>query len=94
MIRTNIQEAMTSMANDGGDQLKKLANFLLMYRTTPHATTSEAPAMLLTRRIPQSCLDFVRPNIAVTAEQKQATQKRSHDQHATDRNFKGGRESG
>ena len=47
------KKAMKTMAREG-DQIKRLANFLLSYRKTPQTTTMEAPAMLLMKRIPRS----------------------------------------
>ena len=49
----------------------KLANFLLAYRTTPHATTGETPAMLLMGRNIRTRLDAIKPNIRKRVEDKQ-----------------------
>ena len=44
-------------------QLKQcLENFLLSYRTTPHAIAKEAPCRLLIGRALRTMLDFLRPN--------------------------------
>ncbi|EEC05181.1 conserved hypothetical protein, partial [Ixodes scapularis] len=42
---------------------KKLANFLLAYRTTPHCTTGEAPAKLLFGRDLPTRLTLLRPDL-------------------------------
>ena len=41
----------------------KLTNFLLAYRTTPHALTGEAPAVLFMGRNLRTKLDILKPNI-------------------------------
>ena len=59
---------------------QKLANFLLAYRTTPHAMTGETPAMLLMGRNIRTRLDVLKPNIRKRVEEKQQDQelKSSH----------------
>ena len=45
-------------------QLKQyLENFLLTYRTTPHATTKVTPCRLMMGRALRTRLDFLRPNL-------------------------------
>uniref|UniRef100_A0A1X7UUS5 Uncharacterized protein n=1 Tax=Amphimedon queenslandica TaxID=400682 RepID=A0A1X7UUS5_AMPQE len=46
---------------------------------TPQATTTEAPAMLLTKRIPRSKLDLVRPDLDKKVQEQQAKQKNYFD---------------
>lgn len=53
----------------------KLANFLLAYRTTPHALTGEAPAVLLMGRNLRTKLDILKPNIRKRVEEKQQDQE-------------------
>ena len=53
----------------------KLANFLMAYRTTPHATTGETPAMLLMGRNIRTKLDVLKPNIRKRVEDKQQDQE-------------------
>ena len=62
------------MRRDPGD-IKKSADFLLRYRKTPHATTNEAPAMLLMKRIPRSRIDLCQPQWRSLVEGKQEIQK-------------------
>jgi len=66
---------------------QRLANFLLQYRTTVHATTNATPCMLLMNRQLRTRLDLLRPNIEVQVANKQADQKVAHDHHSRDRQF-------
>jgi len=47
---------------DEGPLRQQLARFLLSYRTAPHATTKEAPCVLLMGRSLHTRLDFLKPN--------------------------------
>ena len=49
----------------------KLANFLLAYRSTPHALTGETPAVLLINRNIRTRLDILKPNLRKQVEDKQ-----------------------
>ena len=83
----SFKQAMKKMIWQKGDINKKLADFLLRYRKTPHTTTDEAPAMLLMKRIPRSRIDLCHPNLKNTVENKQEAQKRNHDVHAKQKKF-------
>jgi len=50
---------------------RKLPNFLLAYRTTPHALTGEAPVVLLMGRNLRTRLDILEPNIQKRVKEKQ-----------------------
>ncbi|XP_056017099.1 uncharacterized protein K02A2.6-like [Ostrea edulis] len=41
---------------------KKIANFLLLYRNTPHSVTNETPVKLFHGRNLRTCLDLIRPD--------------------------------
>ena len=60
----------------------KIAAFLLMYRTTPHATTGRTPSELLMGRTLRTRLDFVHPQLERDVVHRQQQQKSQHDQHA------------
>ena len=79
--------SMKKMMTDGGDINKKLANFLLTYRKTPQSTTQEAPAMLLTKRIPRSKIDLITPNLQQEVARRQGNQKKQFDKHAKPKEF-------
>lgn len=83
---------------------RRLANFLLTYRTTPHTVTGRTPAELFLKRQLRTRLSLLRPNLAETVENQQAKQKHNHD-HGTlqlreftegervrIKNFRGGKE--
>ncbi len=59
-----------------------LENFLLTYRTTPHSSTGVTPASLFLGRSLRTRLDLMRPELEKIVSDKQAVQKRQHDQHA------------
>lgn len=75
---------------DKGTLLQKLAQFLLMYRTTPHTTTGVPPAELFLRRQVRTRLDLLRPSIRDKVSRQQAAQKHCHDKKAQARSFQMG----
>ena len=64
---------------------QRVSNFLLTYRTTPHATTNETPSQLLMGRKIRTRLDLLRPDGERHVSSKQAQQKADHDKHARSR---------
>ena len=54
---------------------KSLANLLLHYRVTPHATTGVPPCTLMTNHGLRTRVDLLKPNIASNVHSKQAYQK-------------------
>ena len=58
---------------------KRLAEFLLIYRSTPHATTGMRPDELFLRRRIKTRFTLISPNMTPTVEQKQWKQKTAHD---------------
>jgi len=88
-IRT-FKEAMSAGRNDGPSLSHRLANFLLTYRATPHATTQQFPGSLFLGPAIHTRLDLLRPNLQDLVLSKQAAQKNQHDQHARSRTMKVG----
>ena len=66
---------------------QRLQNFLLTYRTTPHATTNETPSTLFLGRHVRTRLDLLYPTLEGTVANKQARQKLQHDRHAWKRDL-------
>lgn len=60
MFRTNLQTAMKCSRNEAGCVKKKLANYLLAYRSTPHCTTNKTPAKLMMGRELRTKMDLIR----------------------------------
>ena len=58
----------------------RLARFLLVNRTTPHATTEMRPDELFIHRHLRTHFTLTQPNLAPTIEKHQQQQKWSHDQ--------------
>ena len=75
------------LTNESQPLDKRLANFLLQYRTTVHATTNATPCMLLMNRQLRTRLDLLRPDLNARVTEKQAEQKANHDQHSRTREF-------
>jgi hypothetical protein len=57
-----LKNALKSAQRDAGTMKKKLANFLLTYRNTPHTTTNETPAQLFIGRPLRMRLDLLKPD--------------------------------
>ncbi|XP_031564910.1 uncharacterized protein LOC116300226 [Actinia tenebrosa] len=62
---------MKAMKSESASLNKKIANFLQMYRNTPHATTNETPAKMFLGRNIRSRLDLMKPDVKSTVQQKQ-----------------------
>ena len=88
-VRT-FKEAMKAGKNDGLTLSHRLANFLLAYRTIPHATTQRSPCSLFLGRTVRTRLDLLKPNLEDRVQEKQAIQKDQHDQHAHSRSLEAG----
>ncbi|XP_062501421.1 uncharacterized protein K02A2.6-like [Corticium candelabrum] len=82
--------AMKRMKNEQGTLETKLDEFLFRYRITPHATTGEAPAVILMRRRPRSCLDLLHPDLARKTREAQEQQRKDHDKSCGYRNLEMG----
>ena len=59
----------------------RLDNFLLGYRSTPHATMQHNPASLILRRDLRTCMDLLKPNCEEQVTMHQGNQTRHHNQH-------------
>ena len=82
----------------------RLANFLLMYRSTPHTVTGVSTAELFLKRQMRTWFNLLKPSLTETVEEKQQNQKKYHDKgrtklrelsegdHVHVRNFREGKE--
>ena len=57
----------------------RLANFLFMYRNTPHTVTGRTPAELFLKRQVRTRFSLLKPELARRVEKQQAAQKYHHD---------------
>ena len=73
------KEAIRAGVHDRMSLQRNLENFLLVYRTTPHASTGVPPCMLFLGRNLKTRLDLLGPNMKTTVLAKQANQKKAHD---------------
>lgn len=81
------KNAMKAGDTHGPPFHQRLMNFLLTYRSTPHATTNVAPCTLFLNRHVRTRFDLLRPDVDGTVASKQAEQKRQHDLHAKKRDL-------
>jgi transposase InsO family protein len=77
-VRT-FKQTMTAGNRDGRTTQHRLENFLLSYRTVPHATTKVAPCTLFLGRSIRTRFDLLKPNLERQVCEKQAAQKLHHD---------------
>ena len=69
---------------------ERLAKFLLIYRSTPHATTGMRPDELYLRRRIQTRFSLLSPNLTPRVEKYQQKQKVAHDGKRSLQTFKKG----
>ena len=85
-VRT-FKESMQSSSKDGHSLQQRVADFLLSYRSTPHATTDDSPAFLMFKRQIRTRFDLLRPSTQTQVETKQAQQKTNRDRHSRTRHL-------
>ena len=84
------KQALRAGKNDRGNVRQKLAQFLMMYRNTPHATTGVSPTELFLKRRARTRLDVMRPASIDHVYEKQMEQKGNHDKRCRPREFQVG----
>ena len=84
--------------------LHRLANFLLIYRSTPHSVTGQTPSELFLKRQLRNRLTLVKPHLTSSMEKQQSKQIEQHDKQRVQmreffpgervrvRNYRGGKE--
>ena len=85
-----IQAFIKKAIRAGGQEAtfhQRLMNFLLVYQTTPHTTTSVAPSVLFLQRDLTTRLHLLHPDVSEHVKSQQATQKAHHDQHSRRRDL-------
>ena len=58
----------------------RLANFLILNRTTPHYVTGQTPAELFLERQIRNCFTSLKPNLNRVVEEQHLKQKEHHDE--------------
>ena len=86
----SFKNAMSTGAKDITDVSHRMAEFLLAYRSTPHATTMRSPSELFLGRKIRTRLDLILPNCEAKVFQRQAEQKKNHDRSAHTRQLSTG----
>jgi len=81
------KQALKASDKDSRSVSHRLANFLLTYRSTPHATTNVAPSTLFLKRDIRTRFNLLQPDQERQVTQKQAEQVTHHDQHSKERDF-------
>jgi hypothetical protein len=80
----------TSSSNNSVQLHPKIQNFLLTYRSTPHATTHVSPAKLFLNREVRTRLSLIKPDLARTVATEQSKMKNYFDQRTKCREFAAG----
>lgn len=77
------KQSMKVGEHDGLTLQHQSQNFLMTYRSTPHATTGQSPASLFPGRPIRTQFDLVRPVVGEKVRVEQDRQKQCHDAHAS-----------
>ena len=75
-VRT-FKEPMKASKHDGLTLSHRIANFLVTYRNTPHATTQQSPCSLFLGHSLRTRFDLLKPNPQESVAVKQAIQKKT-----------------
>ena len=77
------KHALDASASDPALSLpQRIQNFLLSYRSTPHATTGISPSKLFLQRELRTRLSLTKPDLASQVAAQQSKMKFHHDRHA------------
>ena len=83
----SLKTALKTSASTGLSLAHRLSNFLLTYRSSPHATTGVSPSSLFLHRPLRTRFDLLRPNQESHVTGQQSRQKDVHDKKARFREF-------
>jgi len=81
----SMKQSLKTTQCDGNSVNHRLSNYLLTYRTTPHATTGVAPCTLFLNRKIRTRFDLMLPDREKTVVEKQSVQKEHKDRHSHER---------
>ena len=87
MVPWTFRQSMKAREQDGFILQHQLQNFLIKYRSTPHATMGQSPASLFLGRPLRTRVDLLRPVVEERVRGEQARQKHHHDAHGRYREF-------
>ena len=76
------KEALKAGSSSGTSTTQRLANYLLRYRSSPHATTGCTPSSLFLKCELRTRLDLLKPCCSDQVIQKQSNQSYHHNLHA------------
>jgi len=76
----SLKQALKASKSDGRTLEQRLYNYLLLYRSSPQATTQVSPASLFLQRELRTRFDLLLPDVQSCVRDKQASQKAHHDQ--------------
>ena len=82
-----MKQLLKASQSSGLPVSRRLCDFLLMYRSSVHATTGVTPNSLFLKREVRTGLDLLRPNSEAHVFEKQSQQKADHNKHARARQF-------
>ncbi|KAK6179270.1 hypothetical protein SNE40_011672 [Patella caerulea] len=85
-----LKQVLQSNTNTNESLKRKLDNFLLMYRVTPHSVTGVPPAELFLKRQLRTRFSMLKPVMQKTVETKQESQIKAHDVKVKNREFQAG----
>ena len=83
----SLKTALKTSASTGLSLAHRLSNFLLTYRSSPHAATGVSPSSLFLHRPLRTRFDLLRPNQESHVTGQQSRQKEVHDKKARFREF-------
>ena len=83
----SLKQSLRASEKDGLTFPHRLANFLLNYRTTPHATTNVTPSFLLMKWELRTCFNLFQPDHEQKLCDKPVKQALHHDKHSKMRTF-------
>ena len=86
-----VQTFKRAMSKDFGSRPThhQLANFLLVYRSSPHSTTNRTPSELFLKRQLRTRMDLLRPDsqVQTRVSERQGSQKLNHDRCSVQREY-------